>query len=169
MHSSDLQGISPSLRSLSFPPSLPPSRMRSPRLLPRALHSSQEHEQPERDRGLRHEADRASQRQGLRGQLGHRCGTKNAIALPLSCILSPSLLHILSLLDLPVSLLQMHAHNFTLCSPSSLLLLLSPLSSSSDAGPRAGKLGPQSTEFRPPGYMKHRLDVSGAEWSRVDE
>ena len=26
-------------------------------------------------------------------------------------------------------------------------------------GPRGGKLGPQSTEFRPPGYMKHKLQV----------
>ena len=27
-------------------------------------------------------------------------------------------------------------------------------------GPRGGKLGPQGTEFRPPGYMKHKLEVS---------
>ena len=26
-------------------------------------------------------------------------------------------------------------------------------------GPRGGTLGPQSTEFRPPGYMKHKLEV----------
>ena len=26
-------------------------------------------------------------------------------------------------------------------------------------GPRGGKLGPQATEFRPPGYMKHKLEV----------
>lgn len=35
------------------------------------------------------------------------------------------------------------------------------------AGPRGGTLGPQSTEFRPPGYMKHKLQVRCAGGSRA--
>ena len=33
-------------------------------------------------------------------------------------------------------------------------------------GPRGGKLGPQATEFRPPGFMKHKLEVCRV-WERL--